>query len=462
MNSRSSTLPRYLWQICFVASLGGILFGFDTAVISGTFAMVEQQYNLNQIQVGWFGSAALIGAIIGAFMAGGLSDRHGRKPILLIAAALFFVSALLSAIPPNFTFLIAARIIGGLGVGMASVLSPMYISEISPPHIRGRLVALYQMSIVLGIMLAYFSNYLLLADAQPGIATSHHSFWKKIINIEIWRSMFLVETIPSGLFFLLLLWIPESPRWLLNNGFVEQAQILFKKLNTELIAPIEDKKHQQNQSKSSILHPQWRKALLVGLGLSIFGQFTGVNIVIYYGPTILENAGFELDSAVQFQVLIGIINLIFTAIALWKIDKWGRKPLLIGGMTAVFLSLCGIGWLFTSTESSGILIVVLLCIYIASLALSINAVIWVLLGEIYPNHIRGQAMSLATFANWASNFGAAFLFPYYVSQVGMSTGFFTFAASCLVAIFFFYKMIPETKGMSLEDIENYWIHQHKR
>lgn len=451
-----------LIAVCFVASLGGVLFGFDTAVISGTFGMVETQFNLSKLLVGWFGSSALIGAILGAFTAGTLSDRYGRKPILILAAFLFFISALFSAIPPNFSLLISARLIGGLGVGMASVLSPMYISEFAPARIRGRLVALYQLAIVAGILLAYFSNWLLLQYAVSPNNIFSEGILRKIFNDEIWRGMFAAEMLPSGLFLTLLFFVPESPRWLIDKGFIEKGKTLLRKINNDFGDSEIQNRKRLNEKKVGIkelFKPGLRRALIVGLGLSIFGQFTGVNIVIYYGPTILEGAGFALDSAVQFQVLIGIINLVFTIIALLKIDSWGRRPLLIGGMSAVFISLCGIGTLFATQIFSGIWTVVLLCIYIGSLALSINAVIWVLIGEIYPTHIRGRAMSIATFANWATNFTAAFIFPWYVSAVGMGAGFFTFAGFCLLGLIFFYRYIPETKGKSLEEIEGYWVKQ---
>lgn len=452
----------FLAMVCFVASLGGILFGFDTAVISGTFGMVETQFGLSKLEVGWFGSSALIGAIIGSLVAGMLSDRYGRRPILIFAAILFFVSAFGSTISPTFFLLIPARLIGGLGVGMASVLSPLYISEFAPPKIRGRLVALYQLSIVLGILFAYFSNWWLLGYAQDNAAVLRSvGFLQKIMVAEVWRGMFFAEMVPSGLFLLLLFLVPESPRWLIKAGQYKKGYEILARVSGAAIAKAEfdavrNTINHEAGTLRELLKPGLNQALIAGLGLSVFGQMTGVNIVIYYGPNILESAGFQLDSALQFQVAIGIINLIFTVITLFKIDRWGRRPLLIGGMVAVFVSLLIIAILFTIGQTSGIWIVIMLCIYMASLALSINAVIWVLIGEIYPNRLRGRAMSIATFANWATNFGTAFIFPWYVDKIGMNAGFFTFAGFCLIATIFFYRYIPETKGKSLEEIESYW------
>ena len=452
----------FIAAVCSIGSLGGLLFGFDTAVISGTFSFIEQYFLLNEIEIGWFASSALIGAIIGALVSGSLSDRFGRKPILIIAAFLFFISALGCTIPNSFIFLIVARIIGGIGVGMASVLAPLYISEFSPPKIRGKLIALYQLSIVIGILLAYLSNWLLLKFSQE--STSLFNETDKLYKIfvsEVWRGMFGLEMIPSGLFILLLFLIPESPRWLIKNNNPEKGFNILTKISGKKIAEKEfiEIKNSIRKFKGRIedlLRPGLRLALLVGIGLSVFGQFTGVNIIIYYGPTILENAGFKIDGALQFQVAIGLINLIFTIIALWKIDRWGRRPLLVYGMFSVFISLIIIAFQFTFDSSQGILIVVMLCIYMASLALSINAVIWVLIGEIFPNRIRGSAMSIVTFTNWGANFLTAFTFPWYIDKIGMGGGFFTFAGMCLLATIFFNKYVPETKGKTLEEIENFW------
>ena len=290
-------------------------------------------------------------------------------------------------------------------------------------------------------------------------------FHKTMVS-EVWRGMFGSEMIPSGLFLLLLFLIPESPRWLIKNGQSDKGYSILSKISGATVAKNElaeiTKTVTHIKGKiSELLKPGLRLALIVGVGLSVFGQFTGVNIIVYYGPTILEDAGFQLDSALQFQVAIGIINLIFTIIALCKIDSWGRRPLLIWGMTAVFISLIIIATLFSTGQTSGIWIVIMLCVYMASLAISINAVIWVLIGEIFPTRIRGRAMSIATFANWGINFLTAFLFPWYVEKIGVGAGFFTFAFMCLIATIFFYRYVPETKGKSLEEIEQYWKGKRK-
>ena len=452
----------FIAAVCSIGSLGGLLFGFDTAVISGTFSFIQQYFSLNEIEIGWFTSSALIGAIIGALVSGSLSDRFGRKPILIIAAFLFFISALGCTIPNSFIFLIVARIIGGIGVGMASVLAPLYISEFSPPKIRGKLIALYQLSIVIGILLAYLSNWLLLKFSLE--STSLFNETDKLYKIfvsEVWRGMFGLEMIPSGLFIFLLFLIPESPRWLIKNNNPEKGFNILTKISGKKIAEKEFIEINNSIRKFKgrlvdLLRPGLRLALLVGIGLSVFGQFTGVNVIIYYGPTILENAGFKIDGALQFQIAIGLINLIFTIIALWKIDRWGRRPLLVYGMFSVFISLIIIAFQFTFDSSQGILIVVMLCIYMASLALSINAVIWVVIREIFPNRIRGSAMSIVTFTNWGANFLTAFTFPWYIDNIGMGGGFFTFAGMCLLATIFFNKYVPETKGKTLEEIENFW------
>lgn len=468
LSTSSRALPQvkgsavFLAAVCLVASLGGFLFGFDTAVISGTFGMVETQFALGKFEVGWFGSSALAGCILGAAAAGVLSDRFGRKPALIAAGILFFISALYSAIPPTFQVLIWARIIGGVGVGMASVVAPLYISEFSPPHLRGRLVATYQLSIVLGILAAYFSNWLLLRFAQThpeafgGIGRLH---WTLVA--EPWRGMFGAEMIPAALFTLLLFVVPESPRWLAKAARPDLALALLTKISgTETARREMDEitaaESAQAGSLRELLRPGLRLALIVAVGLSVFGQMTGVNIVVYYGPTILEQAGFKLGSAMQFQVGFGVINLVFTLLALWKIDRWGRRPLLLSGMAVVVAALALTGVLFPFQPATSFWIVLVLGVYMASIALSICAVIWVLTPEMFPTRLRGRGMSIATFCNWGTNAVSAFLFPWYVARFGMHTGFFTFSAICLVATLFFWRLVPETKNKSLEEIEHFW------
>lgn len=475
----------YLAGICTVASLGGFLFGFDTAVISGTIGFVETQYGLSSLALGWFTSSALIGCILGAAVAGVLSDRFGRKPILILSGVLFFISALGSAVPPNFELLIVARILGGVGVGMASVLAPMYISEFAPARIRGRLVALYQLSIVVGILAAYFSNYLLLDIAGSDSKTGGLSEWTAWLMLdEVWRAMFAVEMVPAAAFSLLLLMVPESPRWLVKAGRQSRALAILQRVDGAEVAEreMDDIRGSLGRDQGSVrelFRPGLRMALLVGVMLSVFGQLSGVNIVVYYGPRILNAAGFEDIAALFGQVGLGVTNLVFTILALMFIDKLGRRPLLIGGMAVVTVALVVIGTLFLvggaapldeaataaqldkaatapMSRALGIAIGATICVYMAAIAFSICAVIWVLTPEIFPNRVRGRAASIATFANWSTNAASAFAFPWFVGAFGMHAGFFAAAAICLIATLFFWHYVPETKGQSLEQIERYW------
>lgn len=471
---------QYLALVCLVASLGGLLFGFDTAVISGTIESVRAQFALSRLLEGWFTSSSLVGCILGASTAGWLGDRFGRKPVLNAAAVLFIISALYSTIPHTFAVLVSARLVCGVGIGLASVIAPMYITEFSPAKWRGRLVAFYQLSIVIGILLAYLSNWLLLRFAQlhpralRGWPTLH---W--ICVAQYWRGMFGAELLPGVLFLLLLFLVPETPRWLVQAGRLERglrvlASIAGPDAARRQFASIKASCGSDRASIRELFRPGLRTALLVGILLSVFGQLSGVNIVVYYGPKILMAAGFHSAGALLAQVGFGLINLIFTVLALLVIDRWGRRKLLIGGMGAVTVVLVAIGGVFlfgvhhsavaagavaagAVSRTLGLWIGVLICLYMACIAFSICAVIWVLTPEIFPNRIRGRAVSLATFANWATNAFSALVFPWYVARLGMDAFFFTTAVICLVATLYFWKCLPETKGRSLEDIERLWV-----
>jgi SP family arabinose:H+ symporter-like MFS transporter len=453
----------FLAAVCLVASLGGFLFGFDTAVISGTFGFVERQFGLSKIAVGWFGSAALVGCILGAMVSGWFGDRFGRRPVLIAGGLLFLFSALYTTIPRTFSILIAARIVGGVGVGIASVLAPIYISEFAPPKIRGRLAALFQLSIVIGILLAYTSNWAVVrfSETHP-LAFGGAGFLHRVLVKEVWRGMFGTLAIPNILFVFTLLFVPESPRWLVENGRLKRGFMILARVDgrdtaLEEMAQIQEAAAREEGSVRELFKPGLRLALIAGLGLAIFSQLTGVNTVVYYGPTILEKAGLKVGGALQYQAALGFINLIFTLVSIWKVDTWGRRPLLIRGMAGVTLTLGIIALLFALNLASGIWLVLALGAFMACVSVSICGVIWVVLPEIFPNRVRGRAMSITVFAVWATNAVIAFFFPWFVNRFGMHIGFFTFSGICLAATIFFWRMVPETKGRSLEDIERYWL-----
>jgi MFS transporter, SP family, arabinose:H+ symporter len=461
----------YLAAVCLVASIGGLLFGFDTAVISGTVESVKALYGLDEIREGWFGSSALVGCILGAAVAGVLSDRFGRKPVLLVSGVLFLASALLAAGAPNFDWLVWGRIIGGLGVGIASVAAPMYISEFSPPRLRGRLVASYQLSIVVGILAAYASNWLLNGFAQGHPQALAGAEWLHWIMIdEVWRAMFGVGAAPAVAFLALLLFMPESPRWLVKAGQTDDGLRILTKIGGAAtaqreLAEIRQARSEKSGSIAELFQPGLRLALIVGVGLSVFGQLSGVNIVVYYGPKILKGAEVTAGEALRWQVVLGLINLVCTLIAMWKVDSWGRRPLLIRGMAAVTLSMAVTAGLYY-WKAPPLAVVAMICVYMACEALSICGVIWVLTPEIFPNRVRGRAVSIAIFANWSTNWFSAFLFPAYVKMFGddpnglptrgLAMAFLTFAVICLAATVFFWRFVPETKGKSLEEIERHW------
>ncbi len=459
MNSGKNRI--FIWWLTLTASLGGLLFGYDTAVISGTLSMVRIQFGLNAAMEGWYVSSALVGCVIGVSFAGWLSDKYGRKKVLLLAASLFTISAVGCALISSFSSLAIYRLIGGMGVGIASMLSPMYISEISPPAIRGRLVALYQMAITVGILASYLTNAWLLKHSGTG----EFFFTEKltlIFKTEVWRGMLGMETIPASLFFILLLFVPESPRWLVIKGKTgDAAEILLKTLgeseSEKEIKEIRESSETEKKSANLILEPGIKLAVFLGVSLAVLQQFTGVDAIIYYGPRIMEQAGFGLSDALGSQVIFGTINMIFTLFAIWQIDRFGRKPLLLAGTLGMFISLILIGILFMTNHAGSVLLVILILIFVASFAFSLGPVVWVILSEIYPTRIRGRAMSVATMAVWIGTSIIGQLIPLSLDNLGPSATFWIFGFFCIPTIWIGWKIMPETKGKSLESIERYWL-----
>jgi len=451
----------YLAVACFIAALGGFLFGFDTAVISGTVVYLKKQFQLDALLEGWVVSSALIGCILGAAVAGTISDRFGRKKVLIVSAMLFLISALLSAIPQSVAMLVAARLIGGMGVGIASMLSPMYIAELSPPHLRGRLVALYQLAITVGILVAYFSNALLQHLAVGALADMAPGSWRWILVDEVWRGMFGAESLPALVFLLLLSTVPESPRWLTKQGRGQQALDILTRVvghdeAAREMAEIRKAIAQEGASIGELLKPGLRVALIIGILLPLFSQVSGINVIIYYGVKIFERAGLQIGGSLGGQVVIGIGNVLFTLIAVATVDRVGRKPLLYVGISGLVLGLLAIGLLFHFRIESGVLLIGLFAFYILCFAFSLGPIPWIIISEIFPTRIRGRAMSVGTFTIWSACTAVAQTFPWLLENLGPSGTFWLYALLVAPALPFAWWVIPETKGRSLEEIELAW------
>ena len=426
------------------AALGGLLFGFDTGVISGAIHFIKIEFNLNAYQEGFAVSNLMVACVIGALLAGPIADWTGRKKVLILCAVLFTVSAILSALPRSFTELVIARFIGGMGVGMASVVSPMYIAEISPAKIRGRLVALNQLAIVVGILLSYLSNWLLVDT-----------------GINNWRYMLVAEILPAITFLVGLFFIPESPRWLTKEGLEKEAldvlNVVAGAANADHeLQEVKKSLSEKSTSLKELLHPSLRRVLIVGILFSLFAHITGIDTIIYYGPIIFLESGFKTDSALLASVMIGITNLIFTFVGMAMVDKAGRKFLLLVGLAGMGISMTLVGLCMQSDMISAKWTLLWIMTYIASFAMSIGVVIWVYLSEIYPTRVRGQALSVATMVLWLGNVILTQLFPVMMERFGGGT-FYIFSFICLLAFIFTWTMVKETKGVSLEEIEEMWV-----
>jgi len=463
VNKTAGKSNIYLYLVCLVAALGGFLFGFDTAVISGTISLVKSDFNLSPVSEGWFVSCALLGCIIGVGFSGKLSDQYGRKIVLILSAVLFLASAVGCMFSASFAMLIIFRLIGGLGIGVASMVSPLYISEFAPSRLRGMMVSLYQLALTIGIVLAYFSNAYLVNHASAAYGSEAMN---RIFSGEVWRAMLGLGALPAGVFLVCLFLVPESPRWLLLKGQEQKASgILVKIDGTEAagreIQAFKDQGDDNDASISELFTPVYRKALWIGLLLPFLSQVCGINAVIYYGPRILEQAGFTLNNALGGQVTIGLVNVVFTFVAIFTVDKWGRRPLLFVGIFGAVISLLIIGGLFAFGVTTGPWILMFILAFIACFAFSFGPVCWVVVGEIFPNAIRGKAMALATLSLWIGNFLVGQLTPVMLEGLGSSRTFWLFALCCSPALLLTWKLIPETKGRSLEDIEAYWKNDYK-
>ena len=463
---KSTVNFSYLIFLSVVAALGGFLFGYDAAVISGTISQVTARFSLDEIQVGWFVGCALIGSIIGVLMAGQLSDRRGRKVTMLVAAVFFSVSGIACAFVGSLEQLVVARILGGIGIGVVSIVSPLYISEVSIAQYRGRLVSLYQLAVTIGFLGAYLTNFQLLHFSQSGAVLN--AGWMNLVFVsEVWRGMLGFCSLPAILFFCIIFFIPESPRWLILKGRDERAVRIFRKIylsEVEVDTQLQDTKSVvQSETKSDwkfLLQPGIFKAVLIGAAIAILGQFMGVNAVLYYGPTIFEEAGLSGGDALFSQVLVGIVNVVTTIIAVFIIDKVGRKKLVYYGVSGMVLSLLLIGFYFHFSESMGLpnsFLLFFFLFYVFCCAISISAVIFVLLSEMYPTRIRGMAMSIAGFALWIGTYLVGQLTPWMLQNLTPTGTFLLFALMCMPYMLIVWKLIPETTGKSLEEIERYWM-----
>jgi len=458
---KESVNSAFIYLISFVAALGGLLFGYDTGVISGAQLYFTEYFNLSSTEQGWAVSSALYGCLFGAAAAGYLCDKYSRKYALLISAFLFSLSAWGSGIADSLTELSIYRIVGGLGVGMTSMTAPMYIAEIAPAKQRGKLVTLYQLAIVIGFFVVFLATYFIGGGGDSHVAAELHAQ-----NVsDGWRVMLWSELVPAITFFVLVFAVPHTPRWLVMKGRMEEAKDVLSKITTSnevdlLFNEIEQSfTSEHKHGWSAIFGKGILFILFIGILLAVLQQVTGINAILYYGAEIFSNAlRYGSEDALKQQLWLGVVNIIFTFIAIFTVDKWGRKPLLITGSVGMFLSLSVLG-LSIYLQQLGIISFLAILTFIGSFALSMGPVVWVMLSEIFPNSIRNVGMAIAVGAMWLFNAIVANTFPVINKSEFNNVVFngalpyFVFAFFCVVTILFVWKFIPETKGKSLEEIE---------
>jgi sugar porter (SP) family MFS transporter len=434
----------YLILACFVAATGGFLFGFDTSVISGVIEYIADPsvFDMNEFQKGWAVGSILIGCMIGCVIAGPFSYKYGRKKALLFSAVLFFVSAVGCAIANTYNVFIIYRMIGGVAVGGASMLAPIYIAEISPAKHRGKLLTLNLFAIFLGQSVAFYTNYLL----------------KDVGGVDNWRWMIGIEAIPAFILFVLLFFIPESPRWLVESHKSGLALRILKRLNNDDVANAEFAEIQDSVSRTEkrklieLFSGKIFNILLIGCALAIFQQVTGINIIMYFAPSIFKAAGFSQDSALFQTAIMGTVNLTFSVLAMMFVDKVGRKPLMIIGSIGMGVSLILLALTFILELTSGYLVLFCIMGFLASFGFSLGPIVWVLIPEIFPNHYRSMGVAVSIFVMWGANFLVSYTFPILLKNLE-GYAFFIYASMCFVCLVFVIKYLRETKGKTLEQIE---------
>jgi SP family galactose:H+ symporter-like MFS transporter len=437
---------RFVYVAAIISALGGLLFGYDTGVISGAILFIGKDFALSNLMVGIVVSAVLVGAVIGAAAGGYLADLVGRRKMILVSALVFIVGAIATAFTPNVVLLIAGRIVVGLAIGIASMTAPLYISEVAPANVRGSLVSLNQLAITIGIVVSYLVDY-------------------SLAPIQGWRYMMVLASIPAVILGLGMLVLPDTPRWLVKHNEPEKARVVLKRIRGNVnvekeLGEIQSGLKEQKAGHSELLNPLVKPALIIGVALAILQQVTGINTVIYYAPKIFQFAGISSSSAAIFStLLVGIVNVAFTVVAIILVDRVGRRPLLLVGLTGMVTSLTVLGFSFYLSSLVGLqgtLATVGLMVYVASFAIGLGPVFWLLISEIYPLKVRGLAMSIASEANWGSNLITALTFLTFIQVLGLSGTFWLYAVVGVLALVFCYRLVPETKGHTLEEIEAHW------
>jgi sugar porter (SP) family MFS transporter len=459
MEQRPAFNMRYIWLVTLVSAMGGLLFGYDWVVIGGAKPFYEKFFGLTTpSQIGWAMSSALVGCLIGALISGALSDRFGRKKLLILSAFLFTVTGVLTALAPDFTFFVVNRLFGGVAIGLASNLSPMYIAEISPAAVRGKFVSVNQLTIVIGILAAQLANWLIARPVPAGAtAADILASWNGQTG---WRWMFGAEAVPAFLFFLLMFLVPESPRWLVKNGRADAAGRVLERVGgpgfaADALADIRatlDAGEIGRVRFRDLLEPGLLKVLVIGIVLAVYQQWCGINVIFYYAQEIFTAAGYGVSGVLFNIVITGAVNLVFTLVAIRLVDRRGRRPLMLAGAAglAVVFGLIGAGY---ALHSRGLHILVLVVTAMALYALSLAPVTWVLLSEIFPNRIRGAAMSVSTFALWSACFVLTYTFPLLNKGLGPAGTFWIYAAISVFGFLFIKARVRETKGKTLEQIE---------